>query len=86
MSHTLILATLLFTVLTQYWRAEGGGRGVFQVDLEGGIPILGTWNLGAQNKSIEKKKKKKETCERLCHLCFVESIRNVGYHFCLTQN
>ena len=30
---------------------NGSKLGVFQVDLEGGIPILDTWELGVQNKS-----------------------------------
>ena len=34
--------------------------GVFQVDLQGGMPILSTWNLDAQNKNSEKIKK---TCQ-----------------------
>lgn len=30
--------------------------------------------------------KKKKTCNVKCYLCFLESIRSSGFHFCFTKN
>ena len=63
-------------------------RRPFQLDLEGGIPTLVTWNLVAfsspppppppkKKKSSEiKQKNEKKTCELKRYLCFLEPIKS----------
>ena len=56
-------------------------RRPFQLDLEGGIPTLVTWNLVAPPKkkiksSEIKQKNEKITSELKCYLCFLEPIKS----------
>ena len=56
-------------------------RRPFQLDLEGGIPTLVTWNLVAPPKkkiksSEIKQKNEKKTCELKRYLCFLEPIKS----------
>ena len=51
---------------------------VFYLNLEGGIPTLGTWGLGSQTESSEKKVK--------CYCSFLEPNRSSGFPLCITNN
>ena len=42
---------------TQVTNQESNSQGVSEVDLVGRMPVLGTWNLGDQNKVCHKIKK-----------------------------
>ena len=56
----------------------------FQLDLEGVLPTLVTWNALPTpspippKKQRNKTKNKKKTCELKCYLCFLEPIKSLG--------